>query len=130
MGEGEEGSPELLHGPAVLAEAVAGGQVQHPDAYDGEDHQAGDPDVACGVVLLDAGDDQAAEHRDEGYQQRGQKLRRWRVWIRVAQRHDAEDRSEKDKSQERVGEEPEGLAGEVADRSVSRSVELFEHDLS
>ena len=73
--DGEEGALELLQCAAGLAEAVAGGQVQNPDAGDGEEDDAGDPDIACSVVLLDAADDEAAEHwdqeREEGAEQLG-----------------------------------------------------------
>ena len=61
----EEGAPEFIDGSAFFAEAVAGGQVEHPDADDGEEEQAGDPDVAGDVVLLHLGDDEAADHGDQ-----------------------------------------------------------------
>ena len=61
--------------PQLFAEAVAGGQVEHPDADDGEEQQAGDPDVAGDVVLLHLGDDEAADHRARGM--RGRCLASW-----------------------------------------------------
>ncbi len=70
----EEGAPELFDCAAVLAEAGAGGQVEHPDADDGKENQAGDPDVACDVVALHAGDEEAADHGDEEGEDRGEEL--------------------------------------------------------
>ncbi len=55
MTEGEEGAPDFFDGAAVFAEAGAGGQVDHPDADDGEDDQAGDPGVDRDLVVVDAG---------------------------------------------------------------------------
>ncbi len=52
-------------GAAVFAEAVAGGQIEHPDADDREEDETGDPDVGCDVVVVDAGEEEAADQRDQ-----------------------------------------------------------------
>lgn len=63
--EGKEGAPDLLGCAAVLAEAVAGRQVKHADADDGEKDQAGHPDVGCDIVVMDARQEEAADRGDE-----------------------------------------------------------------
>lgn len=62
MVEGEEGAPKLFNSSAGFAETFAGGQVEDTDAGDGEDDQARDPRVACNVALVDASQEEAADH--------------------------------------------------------------------
>ena len=127
MVDGEEGAAKFFHGSAALAEAVSGGQVQHPDAGDGEDYDAGDPDVAGCIVLLDAGDDEATKHRHQEGQEGAEQLWRCGVRVRMIEPDDGDDEGQQDEREKRVGEEPEGLAGEVADRFILRSVWAVEH---
>ena len=60
--EGEKGTPELFDRAAVLAETIASGKAEHPDADDRENDQAGDPGVACDDVVLYARKKKAAKH--------------------------------------------------------------------
>jgi hypothetical protein len=72
VAEAEEGAPELFDCSAGLAEAVAGGQVEYPDADDGENNDARDPDVAGDIVVVEAGEEEATYHWDQKCQNGGE----------------------------------------------------------
>jgi len=127
VGEGEEGAPELFEGAAALAEAVAGGQIEHPDANDGEGDYAGDPDVGCDVVVMDAGEKEAADHRDEEGTDGSEQLRRRGVWVGMVQGHGANGDREQDDSNERMSQEPESLAAKFAHGFIVRDVSSVDH---
>ena len=127
MTEGEEGAPDLLKAAAVFAQTRPGGQIQHPDAGDGEDDEAGYPGVNRALIVVDAGEEEAADHwRHEG--QRGAK-QLWlrRVGIGMVERHDSYDDGEQDEGDESVGEEPDSLAREVGRSFVLRDVTFETH---
>ena len=128
MGEGEEGTPELLGCAAAFAESVACGEIEHPDAYDGEDDKAGDPDVLRRVVLLQAGDDESGEHGDQSCEQGAENLRLHHAGIGMIEGDDPDDDDEKEKSQQGVSQEPERLSRKVADRFIPRAVWFIHHD--
>jgi hypothetical protein len=127
VGEGKEGAPEFFNRSACLAKAVAGGQVEHPDADYGEDDEAGDPHVTGDVVLLVVGDEEAAKHRHEKDEDRAEQLWRDCLGVGVVKRHGADDKDEEDDRDKRVGEKPERLAAELADRFVTRDVLVSHH---
>jgi len=118
----EKGTPELLDGSTVFAETVAGGKIKNPDADYGEDDQAGDPNIAGDVILAAAGDEEAADHGNDEGQGRCEKLRVEGFGIRVVHRHANDDRAEHEQGNEGMGEEPSGLAAEVADGFSLRDV--------
>src|SRR5579871_1175501 len=118
--DGEEGAPELFDCAAIFAKTRAGGQIEHPDADDGEEDHARDPDVACNFVALSAGDEKAADHGYEEGEHRGEELGIRRVRVGTVEPHDTDDDVEEDESKEGVGEEPERLAAEFADGFVLR----------
>jgi hypothetical protein len=126
----KEGAPEFFHGSALLAETVAGGQVEHPDADDGEEEKAGDPDVACNVVLLDARDKEAADHGNQEGEDGADDLGWQRVGIRVGEGHAADGDGENKHREKGVGEEPERLATEVAEGLALRNVLPDGHSVS
>ena len=128
VGEGEEGTPELLGCATAFAESVACGEIEHPDAYDGEDDKAGDPDVLRRVVLLQAGDDETGEQGDQSCEQGAENLWLHHAWIGMVEGDDPDDDDEKEKSQQGVSQEPEGLPGEVADGFIPRAVWFIHHD--
>ena len=127
MADIEEGAPEFFDGAAVLAETVAGGQVEHPDTDDGEQEQAGDPDVAGYVVLLGAGDEEAANHGDDEGEQGAEDLGKGGVGVGVGKRHRADGEGEHKHCERRVREEPEGFAAKVSERFVLREVLIGNH---
>jgi hypothetical protein len=115
MIDGEKGAPELIDCAAVFAETGAGGQVEHPDADDGEENQARDPYVACNFVALHAGDEEAAYHGYEEGEDCGEEFGSGGVSIGAVHRHDAHDETKDGEGKEGVGEEPERLAAQFAD---------------
>ena len=129
MAEGEEGAPELFDGAAVFAEAGAGRQVDHPDADDGEDDQAGDPGADRDVVAVNASKEEAADHRSQKSKDRAEQFGLRRVGVGVVERHDSDDNGEQDEGNEGVGEEPESLAREVARSFILQDVTFVRHGI-
>ena len=127
MLEGEEGTPKFFGCAAVLAETVTGRQVEHSDADDGEKGQAGDPDVGCDVVVVDAGEEKAADHGDEKGKDSAELLWRRRVGIGMVERHDTDGDGEKDDGHEGMDEQQECLAAQVAHGLVLRDVSIVGH---
>ena len=130
MGEGEEGAPELLGRSAVFAEASAGGKVEHPDADDGKEDEARDPDVSCDPAAMNAGEEKAADHWDEKSEDGAEQLRVGGVGVRVVQGYHADSNCEQDDGNEGMGEEPDGLTGEIAHGFIVRDVSSTGHDVS
>ena len=86
----EEGTPKLFGCTAALAKAVTGRQVEDSDANDREKDQAGDPDIVCDLVLVDAREEKTADHRDEKGKDRAELLWGRRVGIGMVERHDTD----------------------------------------
>ena len=125
--EVEEGAPEFVECAAVLAEAVAGGKVEHPDADDREDEQAGDPDVAGDVVALRAGDEEADDHGDEEGQGRAEQLGSGGVLVGMAEGDGGDDCDEGKDGDQGVRAKPDGFGTEFADGFALRNFEIFGH---
>jgi len=125
----EEGAPEFFCGAAGLAEAGAGGQIEHPDADRGEEQQAGDPDMAgdLGVfaIALSAGDEEAGDQGYEEGERSGEDLGRCGVGVGMGEGNDAPDSGEEEDREERVEGKPECVAYEVADAFVRRGFEFL-----
>ena len=116
VGDGEEGAPEFVERAAVLAEAVAGGEIEHPDTDGGEHEQAGDPDVTRDVVALNFGDDEAGDHGYKDDEQRTDFFRAGGFGVGVSDVAHSKDRGDHDEHGEHgMNGEPKGLAAEVAD---------------
>jgi len=123
----EEGTPKLFGCAAVFAKAVAGRQVEDSDADDREKDQAGDPDIVCDVVVVDAREEETADHGDEKGKDGAELLWDRRVGIRMVEGHDTDGDREKDDSHEGVGKEQECLATQVAHGLVLRDVSVVRH---
>jgi len=99
----------------VLAEAVAGGEVEHPDADGGEHEQAGNPNVARDVVALNFGDDETGDHGHEDDEQCADFFGADGFRVGVSDVAHGEDRGDHDEHGEHgVNCEPESLVAEVA----------------
>ena len=114
-------APQFSHKPLPV------GRSSDPDAGDGEDHEAGDPDVACDVVAMSACEDEAAEHRNEECENGADHLGSGGIGVGVVQGHDADGENQQQEGNDGVRDEPGGLAGQVAERFVLRDVYLTRH---
>jgi hypothetical protein len=123
--KGEEGSGELVHGAALLAETVACRQAEDPDTDDGEEHKACDPDVGGHMVLLDACDQRADERRDGDGEEGCQELWGGGVRIGMGGGHHDEDGGQGEDRDEGVEGEPGGFAHEVAGGFILRQIEFL-----
>jgi hypothetical protein len=127
VAEAEEGAPDFFDGATVFAQAGSGGQIQYPDADDRKDDQAGDPGVDRSGVVVDAGEQKAADHRGQKSERGGEQLGCRGVGVGVVERHDSDDDGEQDEGDEGVGEKPESLAREVGRSFVLRDVTFERH---
>lgn len=127
MSDIEEGAPKLLDGATVFAETVASGQVEDPDADDGEEKQTRDPDVAGYVILLGAGDDEAAEHGNHESEEGAEYLGQRGVGVWVGERHCADGQGEYKHGESRMRKEPEGFAAKVCKRFILGQVLIGNH---
>lgn len=116
MGDVKEGAPEFLGAGAVITEAGAGGEVEYPEAEDGEEEDAGDPDVAGCVVLLEAGNQIAAGEREYEGQDGGQELGGVGVGVGLGDGDRCKGEAEDQEGHRGVGGEPEDLSEQVRDR--------------
>ena len=76
---------------------------------------------------MNAGEEEAADHRDEKREDGSEKLGCGGVGIGMVQGHAANGDGKKNDGNEGVGEEKSGFAREVADGLVLRDVALVRH---
>ena len=125
----EEGAGELLDGSALLAETVAGGEVDDPDAGEREEDASGDPDEAGDGVWTAFGDDEAADHGDEEGEDGADDLGTGGVDVRAGEGDGEDHEGEQGDGGEGVDEEPERLAAEIAGGFALGEFELFCHGM-
>src|ERR1700733_13641293 len=121
---GEKCAPKLFGCATVLAKTVPGRQVEDSDTDDREKDQAGDPDIVCDVIVVDARQEETADHGDEKSEDCAELLWGRRVGIGMVEGHHADGDREKDDGYEGVGEEQECLTTQVAHGLVLRDVSV------
>lgn len=125
----EEGAGKLLDGSALLAETVAGGEVDDPDAGEREEDASGDPDEAGDGVRTALGNDEAANHGDEEGEDGADDLGTGGVDVRPGEGDGKDHEGEQGDGGEGVDEEPERLTAEIAGGFALGEFELFCHGM-